>query len=44
MRVFGAGAIILMVLYFADQQYAHGQYTDAVRQMAAQMMHSFGIS
>jgi hypothetical protein len=31
------------VLYFADQQFAQGQCTDAVRQIGTQMLHSFGI-
>jgi hypothetical protein len=43
MKVFGAVVVVLIVLYFADQQFAQGQYTDAVRQMGAQMIHSFGI-
>ena len=43
MKVLGAAAIVLVVLYFADQQYAQGQYIDAVQRMGAQMMHSLGI-
>ena len=43
MKVLGAAVIVLVVLYFADQQFAHGHYTDAVQQLGAQMMHSFGI-
>jgi hypothetical protein len=43
MKVLGAAVIVLIVLYFADQQFAQGHYTDAVRQMGAQMMHSLGI-
>ncbi|WP_274617435.1 hypothetical protein [Bradyrhizobium oropedii] len=34
---------ILFVLYVADQHFNHGQYTDAVQRMAAQMKHSFGV-
>ena len=44
MKVLGAAVIVLVVLYFADQQFAQGHYTDAVQQMAAQMMHSLGTS
>jgi hypothetical protein len=43
MKVLGAAAIMLIALYFADQELAHGQCTDAVRQIGTQMMHSFGI-
>jgi len=42
MKVLGAAVIVLVVLYFADQQFAQGRYTDAVQQMGAQMMHSLG--
>ena len=42
MKVLGATVIVLVVLYFADQQFAQGHYTDAVQQMGAQMMHSLG--
>ncbi|MGY4160220.1 MULTISPECIES: hypothetical protein [unclassified Bradyrhizobium] len=34
---------ILLALYVADQHFNHGQYTDAVQRMAAQMRHSFGV-
>jgi hypothetical protein len=44
MKVLGATVIVLVVLYFADQQFAQGHYTDAVQQMCAQMMHSLGTS
>lgn len=44
MKVLGAAVIVLAVLYFADQQFAQGRYTDAVQQMAGQMMHSLGTS
>ena len=44
MKVLGAAVIVLVVLYFADQQFAQGHYTDAVQQMVAQMMHSLGTS
>jgi len=43
MKVLGAAVIVLIVLCFADQQFAQGHYTDAVRQIGAQMMHSLGI-
>jgi hypothetical protein len=49
MKVLGAAVIVLVVLYFADQQFAQGHYTDAIQQntdaiqqMGAQMMHSLG--
>ena len=42
MKVLGATVIVLVVLYFADQQFTQGRHTDAVRQMGAQMMHSLG--
>ena len=44
MKVLGATVFVLVVLYFADQQFAEGRYSDAVQQMAAQMMHSLGTS
>jgi hypothetical protein len=44
MKVLGATVIVLVVLYFADQQFAQGHYTDAVQQMGAEMMRSFGTS
>jgi hypothetical protein len=43
MKVLGAAVIVLIALYFADQEFAQGQYTDAVRQMGSQVMHSFGV-
>ena len=43
MKILGAAVIVLVVLYFADQQFAQGRYADAVQQMGAQMMHSLGI-
>jgi len=43
MKALGAAAIVLVVLYFADQQFAQGQFTIAVQQMASQMRHSMGI-
>jgi hypothetical protein len=44
MKVLGATVIVLVVLYFADQQFTQGRYTDAVQQMGVQMMHSLGTS
>jgi hypothetical protein len=43
MKVLGAAVIVLIVLYFADQQFVQGQCTNAVRQIGTQMLHSFGI-
>jgi hypothetical protein len=43
MKALGAAAIVLVVLYFADQQFTQGQFTTAVQQMASQMRHSMGI-
>jgi hypothetical protein len=43
MKVLGAAVVVLIALYFADQEFAQGQYTDAVRQIGAQVMHSFGV-
>lgn len=37
-----AGGIIA-ALYFADQLYAQGKYTDALQHMVNQMRHSFGV-
>ncbi|MGY4474470.1 hypothetical protein [Bradyrhizobium sp. USDA 3364] len=34
---------VVLALYIADQQFAHGRYTDAIQRMAAQMRHSFGM-
>ncbi len=34
---------IIFVLYVIDQHFNHGQYTNAVQRMAAQMRHSFGL-
>jgi hypothetical protein len=44
MRVFGATVIVLIVLYFADQEFTQGRYTDAVRHVCAQVMRSLGIA
>jgi hypothetical protein len=43
MKVLGAAVGVLIALYFSDQEFAHGQFTDAVQRIGAQMMHSFGI-
>jgi len=43
MKGLGAAAIVLVVLYFADQQFTQGQYSSAVQQMALQIRHSLGI-
>jgi len=43
MKALGAIAIVLVVLYFADQQFTQGQYSSAVQQMALQIRHSLGI-
>jgi hypothetical protein len=43
MKLLGAAAIVLVVLYFADQQFTQGQLTSAAQQMASQMRHSLGI-
>ena len=43
MKALGAVAIVLVVLYFADQQLTQGQFTTAIQQMAPQMRHSMGI-
>jgi hypothetical protein len=34
---------IIVVLYIADQLYAHGIYTDTLQRMVNQMRHSFGV-
>ena len=36
MKVLGATVIVLVVLYFADQQFTLGRYTDAVQQTGVQ--------
>jgi hypothetical protein len=43
MKALGIALGVLIALYFADQEFAQGQFTDAVRHIGAQMMHSFGI-
>jgi len=43
MKVLGAAAIVVVVLYFADQQFTQGQFTNAFQQMVMQMRHSLGI-
>jgi hypothetical protein len=43
MKLLGAAIIVLVVLYFADQQFTQGQFTNAAQQMASQMRHSLGI-
>jgi hypothetical protein len=43
MKVLGIAVCALIALYFADQEFADGQFTDAVQRVGAQMMHSFGI-
>jgi hypothetical protein len=44
MKALGAAVIVLIVLYFADQEFTQGRYTDAARQLGAQLIHSLGIS
>ena len=34
---------IIAALYFADQYFAQGRYTDALEHMINQMRHSFGV-
>jgi hypothetical protein len=43
MKALGAVGIALVVLYFADQQFAQGKFSSAAQQMAMQMRHSLGI-
>jgi ABC-type phosphate transport system permease subunit len=43
MKALGIALGVLIALYLADQEFAQGQFTDAVRRIGAQMMHSFGI-
>jgi hypothetical protein len=43
MKVLGAVVVVLIALYFADQEFAQGKFTDTVRQVGAQIMHSLGI-
>lgn len=43
MKMFGAIVLILVVAYFADQEYSNGKYTDAVFRLASQIRHSFGV-
>jgi hypothetical protein len=43
MKVLGAAVVVLIALYFADQEFAQGKFTDTVRQVGAQMLHSVGI-
>jgi hypothetical protein len=34
---------IVAAVYFADQYFAQGKYTDALEHMVNQMRHSFGV-
>lgn len=43
LKAVGAAITILVALYFADQLFAQGKYTDAAQRMAMQMRHSTGI-
>ena len=43
MKAVGATIIILVALYFTDQYFAEGRYTDAAQRMAMQIRHSAGI-
>jgi hypothetical protein len=43
MKAVGVAIIILVALYFADQELAQGKYTDAALRMAMQIRHSTGI-
>jgi hypothetical protein len=43
MKAIGAAIIVLVALYFVDQQLAQGKYTDAAQRMAMQVRHSTGI-
>jgi hypothetical protein len=44
MKVLGAVMVVIVALYLADQEFAQGQYTDAGRQLGAQIMRSLGIT
>jgi hypothetical protein len=43
MKAVGVAVIVLVALYFVDQQFAQGKYTDAAQHMAGQIRHSTGI-
>ena len=43
LKAVGAAIVILVALYFADQVFAQGKYTDAAQRMAMQIRHSTGI-
>jgi hypothetical protein len=43
MKATGTAIILLVALYFADHELAHGKYTDAAQRMAMQIRHSTGI-
>jgi hypothetical protein len=43
MRAIGAFIIAIAVLYTVDQEFAAGQYTDAVRLALRQVSHSLGF-
>jgi hypothetical protein len=43
MKALGIALGVLIALYFADQEFAQGQFTDAAQRIGVQMMHSFGI-
>ena len=43
MKGLSIAAVIMVVLYFADQHYASGMYLNALQQLAAQIRHSFRL-
>jgi hypothetical protein len=43
MKALAIAGGVLIALYFADQEFAQGQFTDAAQRIGAQIMHSFGI-
>ena len=43
MKAIGATIIVVVALYFADQEFTQGKYTDAAKRMVMQIRHSTGI-
>ena len=43
MKAIVSAIVALLVLYFVDQEFAAGKYTDAAKSTLGQIAHSFGI-
>ncbi len=43
MKAIFSAIIAVLILYFVDQEFAAGKYTDAVKSTLGQIAHSLGI-